>query len=750
MAGDGELRRSTATSGGVRRQPATGSMASKGKTVSQSQDSQPTSCGSGSATPQPPLWSYVNLMGKPPGGGGNAFFRCNFCEGQFNGSYTRVKAHLLKISQKGIQPCKKITNETLAQLKKEQKAFDNKKSTSSGSGFIDIASILHDDIQNPTKKRKVVDVHQKSIKDSFSLQGRRELDLKVATFFYANCIPFNVARSPYWRDLVTSIANSNLTGYVPPSSERLRTVLLEQQMTRVNKLLESQKFTWDQHGVSIVSDGWTDLQRRPLINFIATSANGPIFLKAIDASGEYKSAEYLKGLFMEIIEEVGKENVVQLITDNAPVCRAAGIAIEKEYPHIFWTSYAVHSLNLALKSICNPPSKEQDPHAYELCSWIEDLEKDVRNIRNFIVNHQHALSIYNKHSDLKLLRVAETRFASLIVMVKRIKRVKSALISMVTDDDWSFYRADDDDKAQAIKGMILEDKWWDQIFYFLAFTEPIWEMLRVLDCDNSTLHCVYEMWDTMIEKIQEVIFKHEKKSIALEDSAFFDHVHRILIARWDKSSNPLQCMAHTLNPKYYGKKWLTGGVGRTPPHLDLELSTNRVACINRIFIDVHQNRRANDEFERFSTGIGEDVGATVDKDNYPSLSWWIKHGTAYPTLQYLAFRLLVQPATSSCSERNWSTYSQIHTIKRNNLTSKRAENLVYVHSNLRLLSRNKEEYREGETKYWDVNVDDFNLEQENELEVVNSRFEEPCIPSTSSIVEEEEIGENDDLGIDDD
>ncbi|KAF3776852.1 hypothetical protein EJ110_NYTH47076 [Nymphaea thermarum] len=223
MAGDGDLRRSTATSGGGRRQPATDSMASKGKSVSQS---QPTSCGSGSAAsqPPPPLWSYVNLMGKPPGGGGNAFFKCNFCEGQFNGSYTRVKAHLLKISQKGIQVCKKITNETLAQLKKEQKAFENKKSTSSGSGFIDIASILHDDIQNPPKKRKVVDVHQKSIKDSFSLQGRRELDLKVATFFYVNCIPFNVARSPYWRDLVTSIANSNLTRYVPPSSERLRTL----------------------------------------------------------------------------------------------------------------------------------------------------------------------------------------------------------------------------------------------------------------------------------------------------------------------------------------------------------------------------------------------------------------------------------------------------------------------------------------------------------------------------------------------
>ncbi|XP_031478612.1 uncharacterized protein LOC116249604 [Nymphaea colorata] len=612
------------------------------------------------------------------------------------------------------------------------------------SGYINFASILHDDVKGGLKKRKVVDVTQKSIKESFSLQGRQELDLKVAAFFYANCIPFNVARSPYWRDLVTYIANCNLSGYVPPSSERLRTILLEQQKSQVNNLLEYQKLTWKQHGVSIVSDGWTNLQRRPFINFIATSANRPIFLKAIDASGEYKSAEYLKGLFMEIIEEVGKDKVVQIITDDTPICKAAGIAIEHDYPHIFWTPCAVHSLNLALKGICNPPSKEQDPHAYELCSWIEDLEKDVRNIRNFIVNHQYALSIYDKHSDLKLLRVAETRFASLIVMVKRMKRVKSALISMVTDDDWNFYRADDDDKAQAIKRLILDDKWWDKIFYFLAFTEPFWEMLKVLDCDNSTLHRVYEMWDTMIEKIQDVIFKHEKKNIAFEDSAFFVHVRKILIARWDKSSTLLQCMAHSLNPKYYGKKWLAQGIGRTPPHKDPKLSKNILACLNRIFIDVHQNREAHDEFERFSTGIGEDLCATVDKDDYAPMSWWIKHGYAYHTLQRLALRLLVQPATSSCSERNWSTYSQIHTIKQNNLTSKRAKDLVYVHSNLRLLSRNKEEYRKGETKNWDVNVEDLNLEEDNELEVVNSRFEEPSIPSTCSNVEEEE----NDLGID--
>ena len=47
---------------------------------------------------------------------------------------------------------------------------------------------------------------------------------------------------------------------------------------------------------------------------------------------------------------------------------------------------------------------------------------------------------------------------------------------------------------------------------------------------------------------------------------------------------------------------------------------------------------------------------------------------------------------------------KIHTsdAKRNPLTPKRAEDLVFVHSNLRLLSRRSPEYLTGETRFWDV------------------------------------------------
>ncbi|RDX81089.1 hypothetical protein CR513_38279, partial [Mucuna pruriens] len=82
-------------------------------------------------------------------------------------------------------------------------------------------------------------------------------------------------------------------------------------------------------------------------------------------------------------------------------------------------------------------------------------------------------------------------------------------------------------------------------------------------------------------------------------------------------------------------------------------------------------------------------------------SWWVMHGSFVPLLQKLSLRLLVQP-TSSSTERNLSTYSFIQSLKRNKLNPKIVVDLVYIHTNLRLLSRKSEEYMKGSTKMWDI------------------------------------------------
>ncbi|KAG5532738.1 hypothetical protein RHGRI_027141 [Rhododendron griersonianum] len=59
---------------------------------------------------------------------------------------------------------------------------------------------------------------------------------------------------------------------------------------------------------------------------MAASTGGAMFIKAIDASGNTKDAEYVANLFLQVIKDLGEANVVQIVTDNASNYKAAGVA----------------------------------------------------------------------------------------------------------------------------------------------------------------------------------------------------------------------------------------------------------------------------------------------------------------------------------------------------------------------------------------------------------------------------------------
>ncbi|CAG9840726.1 unnamed protein product [Diabrotica balteata] len=67
------------------------------------------------------------------------------------------------------------------------------------------------------------------------------------------------------------------------------------------------------------------------------------------------------------------------------------------------------------------------------------------------------------------------------------------------------------------------------------------------------------------------------------------------------------------------------------------------------------------------------------------IAWWsgLCSNTA---LSKLAIRFLELPATSAACERSFSSYSGIHTNKRNRLTNTRASKIVYVAHNLKLMA----------------------------------------------------------------
>ncbi|GAV91811.1 LOW QUALITY PROTEIN: Dimer_Tnp_hAT domain-containing protein, partial [Cephalotus follicularis] len=195
-------------------------------------------------------------------------------------------------------------------------------------------------------------------------------------------------------------------------------------------------------------------------------------------------------------------------------------------------------------------------------------------------------------------------------------------------------------------------------------------------------------------------------------------VQQILVDRWNKSST-LNCLAHSLNPR----------LPTTTTHQDDEISRERKQCLKRIYSNNEEFIAVQVEYAKFSGCLDAffDSDSMTDRGNMEPKIWWILHGSSTPLLHKLAMKLLGQPSSSSCVERNWSTYSFIHSLKRNEMTPQRAEDLIFVHTNLHLF-RGSGDYREGGSKMWDLGGDQHDsFEDIGVLEIANLLLDEPVL-----------------------
>jgi len=93
------------------------------------------------------------------------------------------------------------------------------------------------------------------------------------------------------------------------------------------------------------------------------------------------------------------------------------------------------------------------------------------------------------------------------------------------------------------------------------------------------------------------------------------------------------------------------------------------------------------------------------------IDWWSTYGSETPEVAEVAKKVLSQSVSSSSAEQNKSTYSYIHNVKRNCLNNARADKLVFLHSNIRLLSRFSKDYTIGPYKYWDIDPKNSMMEE---------------------------------------
>ncbi|KAF8378914.1 hypothetical protein HHK36_030263 [Tetracentron sinense] len=271
--------------------------------IESEEDNSVKEIGSSCAKFDKPMWKEVQVTGiaKGKNSGGATNWRCPHCSKEWTSTYTRVYAHFF-----GAPPCqpkKRIDISRCTVLLKNRKLLleiRKRVEIAEKQGlFLDLkrSSLTVD--SHSLKKKGVLE-------DVFKQQERSEVDAKILRALCACGIPFNVLKSPYFHEMVSSI-NSGPKGYKCPSFEKVRTSLLDNEKQRLDRDLHVVRDTWPMNGFSIISDGWTSIKDHPLINLIAANSLGAMQF-----------------------EEVGPSNVIQVLIDNAANCVLAGKEVAKD------------------------------------------------------------------------------------------------------------------------------------------------------------------------------------------------------------------------------------------------------------------------------------------------------------------------------------------------------------------------------------------------------------------------------------
>ncbi|XP_028061928.1 uncharacterized protein LOC114265344 [Camellia sinensis] len=163
-------------------------------------------------------------------------------------------------------------------------------------------------------------------------------------------------------------------GVKGPSAYEVSEVYLGMEHDEMTEWIGSFKGIWAEGGVSIMCDGWSNLTWQHIINFLVYCNRGTIFHKSIDASNIIsRTVEYYFGLLDKVVDEIGEQYVVQVVTDNEPALKAAGKMLMRKRKHLYWTACSAHCIDLMLKDIANKKS-------------VAKVIEDGKTITNFIYN----------------------------------------------------------------------------------------------------------------------------------------------------------------------------------------------------------------------------------------------------------------------------------------------------------------------------------------------------------------------------
>ncbi|KAM0892224.1 hypothetical protein ACQ4PT_025888 [Festuca glaucescens] len=476
-------------------------------------------------------------------------------------------------------------------------------------------------------------------------------------------IPFNGLDNDEFKQMCEAVGKFGPV-YEPPSQYELREKLLSEEYARTKSLLDERELQKIKLGCTLMTDAWTDMKRRSIMNLCMHCSGGTSFLRSKETSDVSHTAEVIFELVDKAIEDVGAEHVMQVCTDNASNNMGAKKLLLEKRPKIFWSSCATHTINLMLQGIGN-------------IKRFKSIVDQAKSVTIFIYAHHKTLAFMRKCTKRRdIIRPGVTRFSSNFLTLQSLAEKRDALRAMVVDSAWEQLPIVNSKKGKDTTATLMDANVWKGVTLCLKVFGPLVSLLRLVDGDvKPSLAWLYGELKAK-SKVKEAFGNQEKmykETIAIVDKK--------LKGRLD---SPLHMTAYLLNPHYtYANRDIFD---------DAMMTVAFIKCAEQYFGDdeVKCKKVVNDEFplyEHMQGPFKKKLATSWEREDYNPVGWWKLYGTEVPLLQVMAMRILALTSSSSGCERNWSVYEMIHTKRRNRLTRDCLNNLVYVQFSQRMLSK---------------------------------------------------------------
>lgn len=417
----------------------------------------------------------------------------------------------------------------------------------------------------------------------------RQAQKCIGRFFYEMGIDFSVAYSPTFQDMINASFCHGQAKYKIPSCQDLKGWILHEELKEMQKYVKRIRNSWGSTGCSILLDGWIDGNGRNLVSFVVDCPQGPIYLRSSDVSATISDVDALQSLLDGIIEEVGVDNVVQIVA-----CSTAGWMgdVGKQFMErrrtVFWTVSVSNCIELMLEKIGTMDS-------------VRGIIDKAKTVTRFIHGRATVLKLWRDFSgECNLIKPSKVRSAMPFMTLENIVSEKKNLKAMFASSAWSTSKLASGTEGMRILNLVQDHSFWTRARMVLKATIPLVRVLCLIyGADKPQAGYIYETMDQAKETIKEE-FKNNKTQ--------YLPIWKIIDEIWDNHlHSPLHAAGYYLNPSlFYSSDFYS----------DPEVSFGLLCCIVRMVQDQRTQDLISIQLDEYRHAKGAfSRGSAVDQRN---------------------------------------------------------------------------------------------------------------------------------------